>query len=207
MPAVIGKIVPGRTDREGGSAAGSPLRQGRLVRPGAPANPRRAAPVIASRVRFLESNVGGTTEAMLSSQCGTEAYFFVLHLPLGRGGKDERRTPQSGFAGQLRLAVPEKRCGLTLFLAFFDRCGNSVFASERLAAFAVPGPVSRRPANGAAAEIPVTLHLPPAARNRNPATGSAKPQFPLGRGAQKEREPLRPSVSTGAPPLRQGRQR
>ena len=58
------------------------------------------------------------------------------------------------------------------------RCGNSGFASERLAAFAVGGPVSRRPANGAAAEIPVTLFLPPAARNRNPATGSAKPQFP-----------------------------
>ncbi len=25
-----------------------------------------------------------------------------------------------------RLAVPEKCCGLSLFLAFFDRCGNSV---------------------------------------------------------------------------------
>ena len=24
----------------------------------------------------------------------------------------------------IHLAVPEKRCGLTLFLAFFDRCGN-----------------------------------------------------------------------------------
>ncbi len=104
MPAVIGKIVPGRTDREGGSAAGSPLRQGRLVRPGAPANPRRAAPVIASRVRFLESNVGGTTEAMLSSQCGTEAYFFVLHLPLGRGGKDERNP-------SVRLCRTAPPCG------------------------------------------------------------------------------------------------
>ena len=80
-----------------------------------------------------------------------------------------KETPQSGFAGQRRLAVPEKRCGLTLFLAFFDRCGNSAFALS--------------------------------------ATGSAKPQFPLDRGAHKEREPLRPSVSTGAPPLRQGRQR
>ena len=60
-----------------------------------------------------------------------------------------KETPQSGFAGQRRLAVPEKRCGLTLFLAFFDRCGNSVFALS--------------------------------------ATGSAKPQFPLGRGAYKER--------------------
>ena len=69
------------------------------------------------------------------------------------------------------------------------RCGNSGFASERLAAFAVPGPVSRRPANGAAAEIPVTLHLPPAARNRNPATGSAKPQFPP-RGRQDPCFPL-----------------
>ena len=27
--------------------------------------------------------------------------------------------------GFSRLAVPEKRGGLTLFLAFFDRCGNS----------------------------------------------------------------------------------
>ena len=167
MPAVIGKIVPGRTDRERGSAAGSPLRQGRVVGPGGPGHPRRAAPVTASRERFLESNLGGTTEAMLSSQCGTEAYFFV-----GAGALDgprENGIPLSPLCGQRRLAVPEKRCGLTLFLAFFDRCGNSVFALS--------------------------------------ATGSAKPQFPLGRGAQKEREPLRPSVSTGAPPLRQGRQK
>ena len=80
------------------------------------------------------------------------------------------------------LRCPKNAAHIRL-LAFFDRCGNSGFASERLAAFAVPGPVSRRPANGAAAEIPVTLFLPPAARNRNPATGSAKPQFPR-RGRQ-----------------------
>jgi hypothetical protein len=79
--------------------------------------------------------------------------------------------------------VPEKCFRLTLTFAFFDRCGNSDFASERLAAFAVPRPVSRRPANGAAAEIPVTLFLPPAVRNRNPATGSAKPQFPQMQGS------------------------
>ena len=77
------------------------------------------------------------------------------------------------------------------------RCGNSGFASERLAALAVPGPVSRRPANGAAAEIPVTLFLPPAARNRNPATGSAKPQFPR-RGRQDA--PVRHDTGDGGDP-------
>ncbi len=30
----------------------------------------------------------------------------------------------------VRLAVPEKCCGLTLILAFFDRCGNCGFASS-----------------------------------------------------------------------------
>ena len=106
-------------------------------------------------------------------------------------------NPSVSFADSVRLAVPEKRIGLTLFLAFFDRCGNSGFASERLAAFAVPGPVSRRPANGAAAEIPVTLFLPPAARNRNPATGSAKPQFPR-RGRQDA--PVRKDTGDGGDP-------
>ena len=91
---------------------------------------------------------------------------------------DLRETPDDTSA----LRCPKNAAHIRL-LAFFDRCGNSGFASERLAAFAVPGPVSRRPANGAAAEIPVTLFLPPAARNRNPATGSAKPQFPR-RGRQ-----------------------
>ena len=37
---------------------------------------------------------------------------------------------------------------------------------------AVGGPALHRPANGAAAEIPSSLHPPPAARGRNPATGS-----------------------------------
>ena len=30
----------------------------------------------------------------------------------------------------VRLAVPEKCCGLTRILAFFDRCGNCGFASS-----------------------------------------------------------------------------
>ena len=47
-----------------------------------------------------------------------------------------------------------------------------------LAAIAIPGPASQRPANGAAAEIPASLPLPPAARSRNsPAGGSTAPQF------------------------------
>ena len=92
----------------------------------------------------------------------------------------QRRALHAAATSALRC--PKNAAHIRL-LAFFDRCGNSGFASERLAAFAVPGPVSRRPANGAAAEIPVTLFLPPAARNRNPATGSAKPQFPR-RGRQ-----------------------
>ena len=58
-------------------------------------------------------------------------------------------TPQAWVDPSVsRLAVPEKRIGLTLTLAFFDRCGNCVFASS--------------------------------------ATGSAKSQFPLGGGANKE---------------------
>jgi hypothetical protein len=50
------------------------------------------------------------------------------------------------------LAVPEKCFGLT---------------PNRLAAVAVPGPASQRPANGAAAEIASLLFLPPAAQGRN----------------------------------------
>ena len=47
-----------------------------------------------------------------------------------------------------------------------------------LAAIAIPGPASQRPANGAAAEIPASLPLPPAARSRNsPAGGSTVPLF------------------------------
>ena len=50
--------------------------------------------------------------------------------PLRRGGYMERKTPQSSAfretaADSSRLAVPEKCVGLTLILAFFDRCGNS----------------------------------------------------------------------------------
>jgi hypothetical protein len=51
-----------------------------------------------------------------------------------------------------RLAVPKKCFGLT---------------PNRLAAVAVPGPASQRPANGAAAEIAPLLFLPPAAQGRN----------------------------------------
>ena len=111
-----------------------------------------------------------------------------------------RQPPRGGSAAATSALRCPKNAAHIRLLAFFVlppfvrfadispaggifRCGNSGFASERLAAFAVGGPVSRRPANGAAAEIPVTLHLPPAARNRNPATGSAKPQFPR-RGRQ-----------------------
>ena len=39
-----------------------------------------------------------------------------------------KETPQSGFAGQRRLAVPEQLFGLTLFLRFFDRCGSASIA-------------------------------------------------------------------------------
>jgi hypothetical protein len=50
---------------------------------------------------------------------------------------DKRETDQDPFLFPLveretvlalHLAVPEKRCGLTLILAFFDRCGNSWLA-------------------------------------------------------------------------------
>ena len=68
-----------------------------------------------------------------------------------------------------RLAVPEKCCGLTL---------------ARLAAIAVPGPASRRPANGAAAEIAAPLLLPLAARCRFIPTSSARrPHNPVSAGA------------------------
>ena len=74
--------------------------------------------------------------------------------PFDKGAYKERRTPQSvalreAATASIHLAVPEKCVGLPLILAFFDRCGNSGFASS--------------------------------------ATGGAKPQFPLGRGAFKER--------------------
>ena len=65
----------------------------------------------------------------------------------------------------VHLAVPEKPFGLTLILRFFDRCGNSGFASE-------PSGFST------AAEIAGRLFLPLAAATRNPATGSAKPESP-----------------------------
>ena len=39
----------------------------------------------------------------------------------------EEYPPVSLTADSVRLAVPEKRCGLTLFLALFDRCGNCGF--------------------------------------------------------------------------------
>ena len=48
-----------------------------------------------------------------------------------------------------------------------------------LAANAIPGPVSRRPANGAAAEIACRLHLPPAAAARNSKEKGDKGKFPL----------------------------
>ena len=48
-----------------------------------------------------------------------------------------------------------------------------------LAANAIPGPVSRRPANGAAAEIACRLHLPPAASARNSKEKGNKGKRPL----------------------------
>ena len=64
------------------------------------------------------------------------------------GAYKERNTPQSALRAASALRCPKNAAHLRL-LAFFDRCGNSGFAS--------------------------------------PATGSAKPQFPLDRGAYKER--------------------
>ena len=48
---------------------------------------------------------------------------FLTKLPL-RGDLIRR------FAPPVHLAVPEKCCGLTFFLAFFDRCGKSAIASS-----------------------------------------------------------------------------
>ncbi len=67
-------------------------------------------------------------------------------------GGDGTSPPSARRADTVRLAVPEKCCGLTL---------------SRLAAIAVPGPASLRPANGAAAEKACRLHLPQAAQSRN----------------------------------------
>ena len=61
------------------------------------------------------------------------------HPPLGKGGYTEAKDPDLASLGH-----------------------------PHLAAIAVPGPASRRPANGAAAEIPGLLLLPPAAQARNP---------------------------------------
>ena len=58
-----------------------------------------------------------------------------LHLPLAAAGLNSSRFPTAAeiatrlhppqaAAGRKRLAVPGKRFGLTLILAFFDRCGN-----------------------------------------------------------------------------------
>ena len=60
---------------------------------------------------------------------------------------------QHGFVYSLRTAS---------FLSW-----KEAVLTDRLAANAIPGPVSRRPANGAAAEIARRLHLPPAAAARN----------------------------------------
>ncbi len=98
--------------------------------------------------------------------------------------------PPAARSRNSALRYPEK-CSRVRLLHFSDRCGNCGIAFERLAANAVGGPASQRPANGAAAEIPVTLLLPLAARNRNPATGSAKPQFP--RRGRQERVHVRPA--------------
>ena len=43
---------------------------------------------------------------------------------------------------------------------------------------AIPGPASRRPANGAAAEIASCLHLPPAAAGRNSSHFSTAAEIP-----------------------------
>jgi hypothetical protein len=180
MPAVIGKIVPGRTDREGGSAAGSPLRQGRLVRPGAPANPRRAAPVTASRVRFLESNVGGTTEAMLSSHCGTEAYFFV-----GAGALDgprENGIPISpALPDSAALRCPKNVAGLRYSLRFSTAAEIPSLLLNALPHLPFPGLFHDGPPTARLRRFRsrffchrqrVTGILPPAAQSRNsPCTG------------------------------------
>jgi hypothetical protein len=52
-----------------------------------------------------------------------------------REGAYKEETPQSAAfretaSDSVPLAVPEKRCGLTLSLAFFDRCGKSALASS-----------------------------------------------------------------------------
>ena len=50
----------------------------------------------------------------------------------GTADRTSGTTPQSQCAhwDSFRLAVPEKCIGLTLILAFFDRCGNSGFPSS-----------------------------------------------------------------------------
>ena len=54
--------------------------------------------------------------------------------PSAHTGADEVEvlptTPHQSLRDSSRLAVPEKCCGLTLILAFFDRCGNCGFPSS-----------------------------------------------------------------------------
>ena len=77
----------------------SPLRRGCLVRPGAPANPRRAAPVIAQRVRFCVNRMWVVPrKRRLSSQCGTEAFFFLNReqMWVHRRRRDEGKSVSEG---------------------------------------------------------------------------------------------------------------
>ena len=53
-----------------------------------------------------------------------------MTLRNGRGWYPLCGTSSTASGPPVHLAVPENCCGLALFLAVFDRCGNSGFASS-----------------------------------------------------------------------------
>ncbi len=112
------------------------------------------------------------------------------HRPSVRTGAPPPEGEARDAAATSALRCPKNAAHIRL-LAFFDRCGNSGFASERLAAFAVGGPASLRPANGAAAEKACRLHLPQAAAAR------FSPGAEKARDLIRQRKALTPSPCAG----------
>ena len=112
-----------------GRAQGPPLRRGRETTPPspsqAPATPPLAGEDKRERALVHHSIAVGTSIArppgFRNAQVRTDSFLTIFPL----SGDLIRR-----FAPPVHLAVPEKCCGLTFFLAFFDRCGKSAIASS-----------------------------------------------------------------------------
>ena len=131
----------------------------------------------AGRTRELQlTTTRGGRIITMKSEPRTRLAPQVIRINLWQGHKVNRHLPEWRLSFLAAFAFREVSTTISVTVNFLIwkviRISPTSFSEDgacRLAAFAIPGPASRRPANGAAAEIAGRLPLPLAAATRNSA--------------------------------------